>query len=127
MSYDFNTSQTRSILRNLNATSDGEIEASVVISTDGFTLASALREDIDSDRYAAMSASLLALANRTIEEINIGKMRQVMVIGTEGMMLLNYISREAVLAVAARPKANLGKILLNTKNCVARLQALITP
>ncbi len=122
MNIESNASQIRSVLRSLNGSSDGEIEASVVISTDGFPLASALNDNIDSDRYAAMSASLLALANRTIEEIHIGKMRQVMVIGTEGMMLLNYVSSEAVLAIAARPKANLGKILINTKNCVARLQ-----
>lgn len=126
MNTKVNPSQVRSLLRGLNGSSNGEIDASIVISTDGFPIASVLKDDVDGDRYAAMSASLLSLATRTIAEINIGKMRQVMVMGTEGIMLLNYVSANTVLAVSARPKANLGKILLDTKNCVARLQTLFT-
>lgn len=125
MNAKVNPSQIRSVLRGLNGSSNGEIDASIVISTDGFPIASVLKEDVDGDRYAAMSASLLSLATRTIAEINIGKMRQVMVMGTEGIMLLNYVSANTVLAVSARPKANLGKILLDTKNCVAKLQTIV--
>ncbi|WP_297392413.1 roadblock/LC7 domain-containing protein, partial [Acidiferrobacter sp.] len=62
------SSRLRSALRGLNALS-ADIEASAVISGDGLMLASMLDPHIDTDRYAAMCASLLALAERAAQEV----------------------------------------------------------
>ncbi|MFL0805929.1 MAG: roadblock/LC7 domain-containing protein [Oceanobacter sp.] len=119
-------SQTRSILRGLIASSNGMIEASAAMTTDGLIIGSALRDDMDQDLFAAMNASLLVLAEKASGEVDIGNLKQVMVMGDKGLMLLTHVGHDAVLALATDPKANLGKILLDTNKTVAKLKELLS-
>jgi len=117
-------SQARSILRSLN-TATGDIEASAAITTDGFIIGAVLGEGVDEDRFAAMCASLLALAERAAEEISRGQMKQLMIEGTSGVMLLVRASEGSVLAVATKPTVNLGMIFREARNSAAKLKALL--
>lgn len=119
-------SAVRSILRELN-TSSADVEASAAITTDGFIIGAVLGDSVDEDRFAAMCASLLALAERAAEEISRGQMKQVMIEGSSGVMLLVHAGNDAVLAVAARPTINLGMLFLETRKCAARIKQLISP
>lgn len=112
----------RSTLRALN-TFSADIEASATISTDGIMLASVLSENTDHDRFGAMCASLLALADRAAQEIARGTLRQVLVEGEKGVMLLVYAGRDAVLAVAARPTVNLGMVFIEARKTAAKIEA----
>lgn len=114
----------RPILRALNGQS-ADIEASAVISGDGFTLAAVLGEDVDPDRFGAMCASLLALADRAAQEIARGTLKQVLVEGERGTMLLVQAGPEAVLAVAARPTMNLGMVFLEARKTALKVQAAL--
>lgn len=116
-------SKARSLLRGLQATSD-KIEASALVSHDGLTLASVLSSDVDSDRFGAMCASLLALATRAASEVDRGELRQIILDGEHGPMLLTRAGNTGVLAVAASPKSNLGKVILDTRKTAADLAAL---
>lgn len=117
-------SAVRSLLRHLNATSH-DIEASAGITTDGFIIGSVLGGGVDEDRFAAMCASLLALAERAADEISRGDMKQVLIEGTTGLMLLVRAGEEAVLAVAAKPTVNLGMVFIETRKSAAKMQAVL--
>ena len=117
-------SQLRSALRGLNALS-ADIEASAVISGDGLMLASMLDPHIDADRYAAMCASLLALAERAAQEVYRGRLKRVMIEGEHGTMLLVQAGDDGVLAVAARQTVNLGMVFLEATKVAARIRALL--
>lgn len=104
----------RPILRRLNSISN-DIEASAVISGDGISIAAVLGDNVDPDRFGAMCASLLALADRTAKEISRGDLKQVLVEGTKGSMLVVRVSEMAVLAVASRPTVNLGRVFLEAR------------
>jgi len=114
------TAALNSILRELNASSS-DIEASACISSDGFNLASVLNNDIDPDRYSAMCASLLALANRTAQEVQRGSLKLVLVEGEQGVMLLVQAGQNSILAVAAKPTRNLGMIFLSAKKFAQKI------
>jgi uncharacterized protein len=114
----------RSNLRGLNALSP-DIEASAVISADGLVIAAVLGEGTDADRFGAMCASLLALADRAAREIGRGELRQVLIEGESGTMLLVHAGRDAVLAVAARPTINLGMVFLEARKAAQKVLALI--
>jgi hypothetical protein len=116
-------SRARGLLRGLQATSD-KIEASALVSHDGLTLASVLSSDVDSDRFGAMCASLLALATRAASEVDRGELRQIILDGEHGPMLLTRAGNTGVLAVAASPKSNLGKVILDTRKTATDLAAL---
>lgn len=110
----------RPILRRLNSIS-GEIDASAVMSGDGLSIASALGDGVDDDRFGAMCASLLALADRTVKEISRGDLKQVLVEGTEGSMLIVRINEKGVLAVSAQSSANIGRVFLEAKKVATLL------
>jgi uncharacterized protein len=114
----------RPVLRLINAAST-DIEASAVISGDGFTLAAVLGDEVDSDRFGAMCASLLALANRAAQEISRGKLKQVLIEGENGIMLLVYAGNNAVLAVAAKSTINLGKVFIDTRKSAAKVADIL--
>ncbi|MEJ2042231.1 MAG: roadblock/LC7 domain-containing protein [Reinekea sp.] len=117
-------SQIRSTLRGLSARSGADISATAVMTSDGIMIASILGETIEGDTFAAMNASLLMLAKRSSSEVDIGHLKQVMVMGTEGAMLLTEVNADTVLAIATEPSANLGKTLLDTNRTVAVLQKM---
>jgi hypothetical protein len=117
-------SATRSVLRELN-TSSPEIEASAAITTDGFIIGSVLGDGVDQDRFAAMCASLLALADRAADEISRGTLKQVMIEGSQGVMLLVHAGNDAVLALAVKPTASLGRIFIEARKSAAKIQATL--
>lgn len=103
-----------SVLSDLNSSSV-DITASAVISTDGLPIAHLLPANIDSDRVGAMSAALLALGNRTTQELACGELEQVIVKGKLGYTLLIQAGGTNVLCLTAKESAKLGLILLDAR------------
>ncbi len=114
----------RPVLRNFNSMSS-DIEASAVISCDGLSLACVLGDEVDPDRFGAMCASLLALASRAAQEISRGALKQVLVEGDKGAMLLVYAGENAVLAVATKSTMNLGKAFIDTRKVANNISVLL--
>jgi uncharacterized protein len=111
----------RPVLRALNGVSP-DIEASAVVSGDGLTIAAVLGDGVDRDRFGAMCASLLALADRAAQEISRGQLKQVLVEGERGTMLLVQAGNDTVLAVASRPTTNLGMVFLEARRAALKVQ-----
>jgi len=111
-------------LRNFNSHSS-DIEASAVISCDGLNMACVLGDEVDPDRFGAMCASLLALADRAAQEIARGALKQVLIEGEKGSMLLIYAGENAVLAVATKPTMNLGKVFIDTRKAAKNISILL--
>jgi len=72
-----------------------------------------------------MCASLLALSNRAAQEISRGALRQVMIEGDKGTMLLVYAGDDAVLALGTRPGANLGMVFIEAKKTALKIKAVL--
>jgi uncharacterized protein len=117
-------SLVRSVLRELN-TSSKDIEASAAMTTDGYIIGSVLGDGVDQDRFAAMCASLLALADRAAQEVARGKMKQVLIEGDKGIMLLVHAGEDAVLAVAAKPTVNLGMVFIETRKNAQKINEIM--
>lgn len=113
----------RPILKRLNSTSS-EIQASAVMTRDGHTLASVLGESVNSIRLGAMCATLLSLGEKASLELNRGKLRQILIQGEEGYVLLLRIGEKAVLAVVSQPGANLGMLLVEARRTAGEIAAL---
>ena len=111
-------------LRDLQAGTQ-DIEASAVVSVDGLIMASSLPTDVDEDRISAMSAAMLSLGDRIASELRRGKLNQVYIRGTEGIIVLMAIGTDAVLTVMARNTAKLGLIFLDMKRAAIDLERLI--
>ena len=111
-------------LRDMQASSP-DIEASVVVSVDGLTIASALPQGVEEDRVAAMSAAMLSLGERIASELGRGSLEQVYIKGSSGYVLLMSIADDAVLTALARENAKLGLLLLDMCRATEALTKLI--
>jgi uncharacterized protein len=112
------------LLRNLQMSSPN-IEASAVVSVDGLTIASALPQNVEEDRVAAMSAAMLSLGERIASELGRGTLDQVYIKGSGGYVLLMSVGKDAVLTALAREDAKLGLILMDMHRTVEALQNLL--
>lgn len=118
-------SSVRSTMRGLMGSTNTGVQAAAAITSDGLVIASVLQAGVDPDRFAAMSASLLALAEHEITEIRRGELRQLLIEGTEGAVLLVRCGEDAVLAVSTTAGALLGKVFLEAKRTADRLAQLL--
>ncbi len=112
------------LLRNLQASSPN-IEASAVVSVDGLTIASALPQNVEEDRVAAMSAAMLSLGERIASELGRGTLEQVYIKGAGGYVLLMSVGQDAVLTALARESAKLGLILMDMHRTVEALKNIL--
>jgi hypothetical protein len=111
-------------LRALSASSP-DVEASAIVSVDGLTMASALPQNVEEDRVAAMSAAMLSLGERIATELGRGKLDQVYIKGEGGFVILMAVGKEAVLTVMARPETQLGLLFLEMRRATEDLAALL--
>ncbi|VAW41897.1 FIG00502042: hypothetical protein [hydrothermal vent metagenome] len=102
-----------------------DIEASAVVSVDGLIMASSLPAGVDEDRISAMSAAMLSLGDRISTELQRGRLEQVHIRGSDGIIVLRAIGEEAVLTVLARAQAKLGLIFLDMRRATDELERLI--
>lgn len=111
------------ILKRLNSTSS-EIQASAVMSRDGHTLASVLGQGVNNVRLGAMCATLLSLGEKASLELNRGHLKQILIHGEEGYVLLLRVGEKAVIAVVSQPGANLGMMLVESRRAASEILAL---
>lgn len=102
-----------------------DIEASAVVSVDGLIMASSLPAGVDEDRISAMSAAMLSLGDRIASELQRGRLEQVHIRGTDGIIVLRAIGDDAVLTVLARAQAKLGLIFLDMGRAADDLERLL--
>ena len=102
-----------------------EIQASALVSLDGFIMASALPEGMQEDRVGAMSAAILGLGERAAAELGRGHLSQVFIEGAEGYVILMAAGGRAVLTVLAEPGAKLGLVLYDMRASSERIAAVL--
>lgn len=104
---------------------DPDIQASALVSLDGFTMASALPAGMQADRVGAMSAAILGLGERAAAELGRGHLSQVFIEGETGYVLLMAAGDRAVLTVMADPAAKLGLVLYDMKAAANRISQIL--
>ncbi len=108
-------------LRKLHAAVTG-IKASVVVNRDGLLVAAyppgdegdILANPTSSPQVAAMAATLIGLAERTLGRLEQGDLERLMMEGEEGVMVV-YPAGRATLAVLVDKDAQLSKVLYGAK------------
>jgi len=118
------TEELTDLLKDLEATTP-DIEASAIVSVDGLMIASALPQDVEGDRVAAMSAAMLSLGERTSNELARGGLSEVYVKGENGYVVLMASGENAVLTALARKDAKLGLVFLDMKRAAEEIAKLV--
>lgn len=107
-------SRLRPILKKLHIVSN-DIEASAIMTRDGLSIASVMSKNVNPDRLGAMCSSLLSLSDKTAEELGRGKLKQVLIEGENGAVLIVHIGKSAVLAIVSKSTSKLGMVFVEAK------------
>lgn len=107
-------------------TSTPDVQGVALVSPDGLSLASVLPTQMDEERTAAMSASILSLGERIGGELARGNVERIVVRGEKGYSLLVGCGSEAVLLVLANSSAKKGLLFLESKRVVSEILKLLS-
>jgi predicted regulator of Ras-like GTPase activity (Roadblock/LC7/MglB family) len=104
---------------------DPDLEALAVVSLDGLPIASLLPSDSEEDRVAALSATILALGQRSSEELGKGMLEQAYVKGENGYIITTGIKNFAALTVVTNKEAKLGMVLFSIKRGLQEIEKIL--
>jgi predicted regulator of Ras-like GTPase activity (Roadblock/LC7/MglB family) len=119
------------ILKTLHIAADG-VKASVIVNIDGLLVAAYPPSDernphenpTSSPQVAAMSATLIGLAERTLGRLAQGDLERLLMEGEEGVMVV-YPAGRASLAVLTEKGARLSHVLYATKKAAAEVAEVL--
>lgn len=102
-----------------------EIQAAALVSLDGFTMASALPDNMEDDRVGAMSAAILGLGERAAAELGRGSLTQVFIEGENGYVMLIAAGDRAVLTCISGIEAKLGLVLYDMRDAAEAIGQIL--
>lgn len=118
-------------LRKLHKVVDG-VKAIVIVNNDGLLVSAYPAGDDDnphenptsSPQVAAMSATLVGLAVRTLKRLAQGELERLLIEGQEGIMVV-YPSGRASIAVLVEKDAKMAHVLYATKAAAAQVARIL--
>lgn len=122
----------QSALANLCNALEG-VRAAVIVSIEGFVVASyppggeSFSEDdtTSSSQVAAMAATLVALAERTLSRLGQGEIERMLVEGRHGVMMVIPVSDNAAIAILLAKGSKLGVALHTSQYAAQRIKHIL--
>jgi len=131
MAQEYRSEILERTLKTLHIAVDG-VKAAVVVNTDGLLVAAyppgnddnPYENPTSSPQVAAMSATLIGLAERTLGRLAQGDLERLLMEGEIGVMVV-YPAGRASLAVLAEKEARLSHILFAAKKAAAEVAEIL--
>ena len=131
MAQEYRSDILERILRTLHVAADG-VQASVIVNVDGLLVAAfppgneenPHENPTSSPQVAAMSATLMGLALRTLKRLAQGDLERLLMEGEEGVMVI-YPAGRASVAVLVDKGARLSHVLYATRKAAAEVAEVL--
>ena len=101
------------------------VNAAILVSTEGKIIASALPYGVDDTKIATMMAGLLSIAEKSVMELKKGEFDQLYIKSSNGYLLVIGAGPNAVLAISTALDVRLGLIFLDAKRTCEKIAKLI--
>lgn len=118
--------QLKSILNELDNAVSGQIQGSLIASSDGFLIADTLQTGDDSERVAAMVATTVGVGRRMANTLNAGELDETSITGAGRLIQLYLIGDAGVLAVVAQSGSNIALINIAARKAAKKAQSLLS-
>jgi uncharacterized protein len=131
MSQQYRSEALEDKLKSLHTIVDG-VKATVIVNIDGLLVAAYPAGDEEnphenptsSPQVAAMSATLIGLAERTLKRLAQGELERLLMEGEDGVMVV-YPAGRASLAVLVDKDARIAKVLFAAKKASAEIMEIL--
>jgi len=101
------------------------ILGSLILTGDGYPLASDLPALLKAEPIATKLASLLSLSERVVAELMRGELSQIFLQGDDGYVIIHLITESTALAVVCRANARMPLVLLEIEYAMRDLRPLL--
>lgn len=98
-----------------------DLEALALVSMDGFEIASALPQGVNTPRLSAMSLAVFTLGEQITSELQRYKLEEVYIRGKHGFIVVIQVDKQAILVALARADARPGLVLLELRRIATHL------
>ena len=119
-----NISELIDLLRRMEAV-NSEIQGSAIVSIQGLPICSVLARDVNDGIVSAMSAAILSVSERAVEELSRGDLKRILIEGLDGIIILSKAGSNAILCTLARSDASLGMVFLNIQSVSQKISELL--
>jgi len=118
-----NISELIELLRKMEAV-NAEIQGSAIVSVQGLPICSVLARDVNDGIVSAMSAAILSVSERAVEELARGDLKRILIEGNEGIIILSKAGQNAILCTLCKANASLGMVFLNIQSVSRKISEL---
>jgi predicted regulator of Ras-like GTPase activity (Roadblock/LC7/MglB family) len=102
------------------------VNAAVIVARDGFVIDGVSnRGNLDTETVGAVISAGTGYSEVMGRELNVGAMTQGMIEFTGGLIMMNLVGLDTILAVVADPKANLGYVRLQIKKRIPEIEKMM--
>ncbi len=101
------------------------IQGSAIVSVQGLPICSALARDVNDGIVSAMSAAILSVSERAVEELARGDLKRILIEGVDGIIILSKAGENAILCTLAKSEASLGMVFLNIQSVSNKIAELL--
>jgi len=119
-----NIAELTDLLRQMEAVNP-DIQGSAIVSVQGLPICSALARDVNDGIVSAMSAAILSVSERAVEELARGDLKRILIEGLDGIIILSKAGENAILCTLARSDASLGMVFLNIQSVSKKIAELL--
>ena len=119
-----NISELIELLRKMEAV-NADIQGSAIVSVQGLPICSVLARDVNDGIVSAMSAAILSVSERAVEELARGDLKRILIEGVDGTIILSKAGSNAILATLTSASASLGMVFLNIDSVSKKISELL--
>ena len=102
----------------------GMLDASCIVSDIGLPISSVISDPAKESLLSAMAAAILAMGERTVEELRQGKLSQVTIQADDGVTVVRSAGRHQLIIGTARSKVGLGLVHLSLQKACGKVAEL---
>ena len=104
---------------------NSEIQGSAIVSVQGLPICSVLARDVNDGIVSAMSAAILSVSERAVDELARGELKRILIEGEDGIIILSKAGSNAILATLTKANPSLGMVFLNIDSVSRKISELL--
>ncbi|MEJ2278578.1 MAG: roadblock/LC7 domain-containing protein [Candidatus Lokiarchaeota archaeon] len=119
-----NINELTDLLKNLSAV-NSDVQGAAIVSVQGLPIVSVLARGVNDGIVSAMSAAILSVSERAVEELARGELKRILIEGIDGLIILSRAGENAILCTLAKADASLGMVFLNIQSVSKSIAELL--
>ena len=104
---------------------NADIQGSAIVSVQGLPICSVLARDVNDGIVSAMSAAILSVSERAVDELARGELKRILIEGEDGIIILSRAGSNAILATLTKANPSLGMVFLNIESVSRKIAELL--